>query len=175
MSGQAAAKTSSDVVSQEFTSVVPFTEEWGDTLVLYCTDPRYRRQTHEFLHHHLGLQNPAVITIPGGVAPLLPLVGFAHKLAKGWLDLLFQHHRPSRIVCVAHEDCAAYKVGKHQVINAVVQHLTGGTVHDLQRKHLHDARITLQTWFHGVIVEIYFAEVQAGADGIRRVTFTKAA
>lgn len=174
MSEQPVAKPPDSAVTGEFVSSVPFTEEWGDTLVIYCTDPRYRRQTHEFLHHHLGLQNPAVVTIPGGVAPLLPLVGFAHKLVKGWLDLLFQNHRPSRIVCIAHEDCAAYKVGKHPILNAVIQYATGKTTHDLQRKHLHDARVTLQTWFHGVTVEVYFAEVRAGADGKRQVVFTKA-
>lgn len=149
-------------VVKEFISSVPFDGQWGDALAIYCSDPRYRRQTHEFLHNHLGLQNPTVITIPAGVAPLLPLVGLAHKLAKGWLDILFRSHRPARIVCVAHEDCAGYKHGKNSILNFALERVTGGDAADLQRKHLLQAVATLKIWFHGVAVEAYYAAVKEG-------------
>ncbi len=155
-----------------FESSVPYTGEWGDALVIYCTDPRYRRQTHELLHDQLGLQHPAVITVPGGVAVLLPLVGIAHKLVKGWLDLLFAKHRPRRIVCVAHQDCAAYGAAKHPVLNFLVKAATGHAMADLQQQHLRQAQTTLATWFPGIPVETYFAEVKAEPDGSHRVAFT---
>src|SRR3989338_5209845 len=143
----------------EFTSPTPYTGEWGDTLVIYCTDPRFRRQTHEFLNDHLGLEHPAVITIPAGVAPLLPLVGFAHKLAKGWVDLLFEHRRPRRIVCIGHQDCAGYKAGKHKVVNFLFEKATGKTAEEILRKHLADSKGTLEVWFPGVVVEVHYAEL----------------
>lgn len=156
----------------EFASSVPYGGQWGDTLAIYCSDPRFRQQTLEFLQVHLGLHDPAVITIPAGVAPLLPLVGLAHKLAKGWLDVLIRKHRPARIVCVAHEDCAGYKHGKNPILNFALEQVTGGDAADLQRKHLLQARGTLRTWFPGVAVEAYYAAVKEDSAGVRQVVFT---
>lgn len=157
--------------SPEFVSPTPYTGQWGDTLVIYCTDPRFRRQTHDFLHDHLRLEHPAVVTIPAGVAPLLPLVGFAHKLAKGWMDMLVRNHRPTRIVCVGHQDCAGYKAVKHPVLSFMLEKVTGASAADLQKKHLRDAKATLGVWFPGVAVEVYYAELRQEG-GSQQVVFT---
>lgn len=156
----------------EFTSAIPYTGDWGEELIIYCSDPRYREQTHDLLRH-LGIVNPAVITIPAGVAPLLPLVGFAHELIKGLVDLLFSKHRPKRIVVVAHQECAGYGSAKHPILRLALQQATGRTVEDLQCKHLQEAKGTLRTWFPGVAVVTYFAQVKDGPDGSRQVVFTE--
>lgn len=157
-------------------SSIPYTGAHGDTLVIYCADPRFRKQTHELLNDHLQVVDPAVLTLPGGVAPLLPLVGIAHKLVKTWVDMLFKKLALKRIICVAHEDCAAYQTeGKHQVLLNFLFRATGASTQELQHRHLRDAKLTLQTWFSGVAVEVYFASLNAGEDGTRQVVFTKIA
>ena len=157
----------------DFKSSVPYATERGDTFVIACVDPRFSRQIEEFLAEHLKLEHPTVMAIPGSAAPLLPLVGFAHKLVKGWLEMLLGKIRPKRIICIAHEDCAAYQTTGNTILNFVFQTTTGGTVQDLQRKHLRDARVTFQTWFPGVSVDIYYAKVTAEPDGSKRVIFNK--
>jgi len=165
------ATATAEAPAADFKSSVPYATERGDTFVICCVDSRFSRQTEEFLREHLKLEQPTVMAIPGSAAPLLPLVGFAHKLVKGWLDTLLGKIRPKRIICIAHEDCAAYQMTGNAILNFMFQHTTGGTVQDLQRKHLKDAKVTFETWFPGVAVDIYYAEVVAEPDGSKRVTF----
>ena len=156
-------------------STIPYTGEIGDTLVIYCTDPRFRQQTHELLHEYLGLRNPLVITVPGGVSLFLPLVGMAFKPMKPLLDLIVRMLKPRRIVCVAHEDCAAYHQAgsKNPVLNAII-HGTREAVHDIQHRHLRNARSTFHVWYPGIAVEVYYADIAPEAgDGSRHVVFTK--
>ena len=157
----------------EFVSTVPFSGERGDTFVIYCADARFRAQMQEFLAEHLKLERPTVLALPGGAAPLVPLVGFAHKILKGWLDDLLQVTRFRRILCIAHEDCTAYQKTESKILSRVLEIATGGTVRDKQLKHLRDAKATFETWFPGVPVELYYAETRSGADGGRSVAFFK--
>ena len=167
------ATATTEAPRADWKSSIPYKEERGDTFVICCVDPRFSRETEEFLAEHLKLEHPTVMAIPGSAAPLLPLVGFAHKLVKGWLDTLLGKIRPKRIVCIAHEDCAAYQTTGNAILNFMFQTATHGTVQDLQRKHLKDAKVTFETWFHGVAVDIYYAEVTSEPDGSKRVTFNK--
>lgn len=90
-----------------FVATAPFDARPSTALVIYCADGRFRPQMHEFLTGHLQLDRPVTITVPGGVSIFMPLVGLAHKLAKGWLDTFSD--QITRIVVIAHEDCAAYR------------------------------------------------------------------
>lgn len=152
-----------------FTASTPFDARKSDTLVIYCADGRFRPQTQEFLTEQLKLDRPITITVPGGVSIFMPLVGFAHKVAKVWLDAFADHTR--RIVLIAHEDCAAYRA-EHRILQTMVTQIAGKSVQDLQRQHLAAALHTLRAWYPNAAIEAYYAAVVDGTDETRRVAFT---
>jgi hypothetical protein len=155
-----------------FFAEAPFDARPSATLVIYCADGRFRPQTHEFLTRHLKLDRPVTITVPGGVGVFMPLVGLAHKIAKGWLDAFSEHI--TRIVVVAHEDCAAYRA-EHGILEKVVLRLVGKPVAELQREHLSRAVAQLRVWYPHATTETYYAAVTDGPEGARRVAFTPVA
>jgi hypothetical protein len=153
-----------------FTASAPFDARKGDTLVIYCADGRFRAQTHEFLTQHLKLDRPVTITVPGGISIFMPIVGFAHKVVKKWLDSFSEHAK--RVIVIAHEDCAAYQA-EHGILEAVVTRITGSPVKDLQRKHLAGALSMLRVWYPHTKVEAYYAEIVDGESGAKKVIFTQ--
>lgn len=153
-----------------FTATAPFDARPSRTLVIYCADGRFRPQMHEFLTQHLKLDRPVTITVPGGVSIFMPLVGLAHKLAKGWLDAFSEHI--TRIVVIAHEDCAAYKA-EHGILEKVVTRIAGRPVGDLQREHLSRALAQLRVWYPHASAEVWYADVADGPEGTRRVAFSQ--
>jgi hypothetical protein len=158
----------------EFVAATPYTGQRSDTVVLYCADSRFRPQTHEFLTQHLGLGSVLTVTIPGGPSPVLPLVGLAHKLVKGWLDELVDVAHVKRVVLVGHEDCAAYLKTNGKVLNFVLRAFSRPSVRELQVKHLREARGSFAVWFPGVAVECWYAEVRPAEDGSgQRVAFVR--
>lgn len=153
-----------------FTASALFDARRGDTLVIYCADGRFRAQTHEFLTQHLKLDRPVTITVPGGISIFMPVVGFAHKVVKKWLDSFSEH--AMRVVIIAHEDCAAYQA-EHGILDAVVTRITGSPVKGLQRQHLAGALRMLGTWYPHAKVEAYYAEIVEDEAGAKKVTFTQ--
>ncbi len=151
-------------------SSVPYTGRRGDTLVIYCTDPRFRKQTHELLTS-LGVEDPFVYNIPGGPASLVPIVGFAHKAMKPGVDAVIGNVK--RVVLVAHEDCAAYR-SEHKVLNRLVTAVLGANVQKIQERHLSEAASLLRTWYPHVTIECFIARVVEGGAG-QQVKFDKIA
>lgn len=143
-------------------SSVPYTGKRGDTLVIYCTDPRFRRQTHEFLTTFLGVEDPFVFNIPGGPAAMIPIVGFAHKALKAGVDAIVGNSK--RVVLIAHEDCAAYS-SEHKVLNRLVTAALGADISQIQSRHLAEAASLLRTWYPHVTIECFIARLVNGGNG----------
>lgn len=152
-----------------FVATAPWDARPSTTLVVYCADGRFRPQTHEFLTQHLKLDRPVTITVPGGIGIFLPLVGLAHKLTKGWLDAFSE--QITRIVVVAHEDCAAYRA-EHGILEKVVTRIVGRPLGSVQREHLGRALAQLRVWYPHASAETYFASVVDGEEGAKRVAFS---
>jgi carbonic anhydrase len=149
---------SAGTVTDSFVSSVPYTGRRGETLVIYCTDPRFRKQTHELLTS-LGVEDPFVYNIPGGPASLVPIVGFAHKAMKPGVDAVIGNVK--RVVLVAHEDCAAYR-SEHKVLNRLVTAVLGANVQKIQERHLSEAASLLRTWYPHVTIECFIARLVSG-------------
>lgn len=160
--------------SDEFTSALPFADARCDALVIACLDRRFRAQTEEFLKDHLKLENPTIMALPGGSAPLVPLVGLTQKFLKGWLDFVVEAINVQRVICVAHNDCVTYQdLSDNRILNAFFQSAMGKSVKELQLDHLRRAKITFMTWFPGASVELYYADARPHEDGSKRVVFAK--
>lgn len=155
-----------------FTAAAPFDARPSKTLVIYCADGRFRPQVHEFLTQHLELERPVTITVPGGVGVFLPLVGLAHKIGKGWLDAFSEHI--TRIVVIAHEDCAAYRA-EHGILDKVVTRIVGRPIGALQKDHLARGLAQLRVWYPHATTETYYADVVDAGDGTRKVAFSAVA
>lgn len=152
-----------------FVASASFDARPSKTLVVYCADGRFRPQMHEFLTQHLKLDRPVTITVPGGVAIFMPLVGLAHKLVKGWLDAFSEE--VTRIVVIAHEDCAAYKE-RHGILDKLVTRTLGRPIGQVQQDHLKRALGQLRVWYPHASVETYYADIVDGPDGTKKVAFT---
>jgi hypothetical protein len=163
---------SAGTVTNSFVSLVPYTGRRGDTLVIYCTDPRFRKQTHEFLTTFLGVEDPFVVNIPGGPAALIPIVGFAHKALKAGVDAVVG--KSKRVVLIAHQDCAAYSA-EHKVLSRLVTAALGADIVQLQSRHLKEAADLLRTWYPHVTIECFIARVVSEAENQQFVEFSKIA
>ena len=82
----------------------------SDTVVINCSDPRYQPHFQDFVRNGLGLDQYALIAVPGG-GQFLTLTEYLPKFPwVGWRWLKFLHDltRPSRIILIAHDDCRWY-------------------------------------------------------------------
>ncbi len=82
----------------------------GAAVVIHCSDPRYQPHFQEFLRKGLGLDNYALIAVPGG-AQLLILADYLPKFSWSgwrWVKFIVDLVDPARLVLIAHEDCRWY-------------------------------------------------------------------
>jgi hypothetical protein len=153
---------------EEFTSSIPWTDTAADCVVVCCSDPRFEQQNEDFVKA-LGFSQPHFMQIPSGVAVFASLVaaaGFLHKgmglLLKKAIDLT----GVETVVCIGHEDCGGYKVGKFKIVQAVSQRLADKPVREIQFDHLNKAGRTISRQLgRGIDVRVYYADVVQNASG----------
>jgi hypothetical protein len=91
-------------------SDVPFDAERIGAAAIYCSDGRYGDQIDDLLHHALALPAYDRLAVPGGSACLAghPNCFFEEQAMLRQIQFLAQTHKLSRIVLIAHQDCAFY-------------------------------------------------------------------
>jgi len=95
-----------------YESTVPWNPTRPDTVIISCVDGRWRAQIQEFAANYLkaGL-HADFLAVPGGIEPLtlFDLVPKDFNFFRRRLESLIAAHGTTRIVAIAHQDCAWYK------------------------------------------------------------------
>lgn len=93
-----------------FLSPRPWSPERPDTLVVFCSDGRYRLHLIDFVAAKVS-QRPDLYALPGGPAAIDPWASsFDHaRVFDGSLRLLLSSREYRAIWLVAHHDCSFYK------------------------------------------------------------------
>lgn len=137
-----------------FVSRTPFEAERIHAAAVYCSDGRFGDQMDDFLH--LGLELPRYdrVAVPGGGACLA-----GHSVAireegamEKQLRFLVENHALRRVVLIAHQDCAFYKLIR----------LWGVPLEEQQVIDLRKAAGRIREWNLDVAIEGYFARKVEG-------------
>jgi carbonic anhydrase len=134
------------------------------TTIITCVDGRWYNHFQEFARQHLKAGTRTdFIAVPGGIEPLtlIDLVPKDFNFFKRRLEGLIDAHGTSRIVAIAHQDCAWYKSRN-----------IGPFTIDMRERQIRDLRQSaarLREMFRGVTVETYFARFSK--DEPKRVVF----
>ncbi len=139
---------------QPYESPIAWNLERPDTVILSCVDGRWRQHFQDFAIHHLGAgPNSDFMAVPGGIEPLtlFDLVPKDFNFFRRRLEALVEDHGTRRIVAIAHQDCAWYRVRK---LGTVRTDLRARQLDDLKR-----AAAILREMFPRVAVETYYARL----------------
>jgi hypothetical protein len=95
-----------------FVSDVPFEAERIHAAAVYCSDGRFGQQMDEFLQRGLGFPRYDRVAVPGGAAPLAEHMAVTRERAalERQVRFLVEAHELQRVVLIAHQDCAFYRL-----------------------------------------------------------------
>ena len=147
-----------------YESKLPWDPERPGTTIITCVDGRWYHHFQEFARENLKAGHRTdFVAVPGGIEPmtLFDLVPKDFNFFRRRLEALVESHGTSRIVAIAHQDCAWYKARKF-----------GPFTLDLRERQISDLRRSaarLREMFDGVTVETYFARFSEGEP--KRVVF----
>jgi len=135
----------------------PWNPERPETTIITCVDGRWYHHFQEFAREHLKAGHRTdFVAVPGGIEPmtLFDLVPKDFNFFRRRIEALVESHGTSRIVAIAHQDCAWYKARK---LGPFTIDLRDRQIRDLQR-----AAATLRQMFNGMMVETYYARFADG-------------
>jgi len=141
-------------VEEAYEASAPWDAARPDTLVISCSDGRWRASTQEFVEHHLSAASHAdQVMVPGGIEPLtlLDLLPKDFNFLRRRLETLVETHGTRRIVAIAHEDCGWYR---RRRVGPVAVDLRERQLLDLKR-----AAARLRSMFPDVVVETWYARL----------------
>ncbi len=136
----------------EYVSRCAWLDEVDHVLVVFCSEPRYRESTAEYLDAR-GLARYDLAVMPGGPAMILQS-SFTFTSDRPRIQLLLQEHRVARVIGIAHLNCAYYR---HRYEN-----LPPDELRMRQENDLRSFRDEIGGLAPGVAVELYYAEPQDG-------------
>jgi len=135
-----------------YESALAWDPERPGTTIITCVDGRWYPHFQEFAREHLKAgRRTDFVAVPGGIEPmtLFDLVPKDFNFFRRRIESLVEAHGTTRIVAIAHQDCAWYKTRK---IGPFTIDLRSRQIADLRR-----AAASLREMFDGVTVETYFA------------------
>jgi hypothetical protein len=139
-----------------YESSLPWDSERPNTTIITCVDGRWFHHFQEFARVHLKAgARTDFLAVPGGIEPmtLFDLIPKDFNFFRRRIEALVEAHGTTRIVAIAHQDCAWYKSRK---IGPFTIDFKDRQISDLRR-----AAARLRTMFEGVTVETYFAHHSA--------------
>lgn len=154
-------RQSSAMATNGFTCTIPFEDAGADCLVICCSDQRFTHANLEFLGA-MGFEHPHMVRFPAGLVAAHPLISSLSMISKGLdklLDKAVKAAGVKEVICIAHEDCAAYKLEDLGLLSNLVKRGTGKDIRGMQMQHLANAAKRLRVALPGVRVRAYFAEV----------------
>ncbi|HKY32443.1 MAG TPA: carbonic anhydrase [Candidatus Polarisedimenticolia bacterium] len=143
---------------QTGTELYASTLSWDPTrppaTILCCVDGRWFHHMQEFVQTRLGAgRRTDFLAVPGGVEPLtlFDLIPKDFNFFRRRIQALVKAHGTTRLIAIAHQDCAWYKELK-----------LGPFTLDLRQRQLKDLRRAaskLKDMFPDVAVETYYARL----------------
>jgi hypothetical protein len=132
-----------------FQSSVPWIAERIHAATVSCSDGRWGRQIDEFVEHGLRLPRYDRVAVPGGAGCLAGhvLTWKEEGALEHQIDLLVEVHGLTRVILLAHQDCAFYttRLGLAGSDLASLQRTDLDIAgHRLQRRH---ADLAVERWF----------------------------
>ncbi len=116
-----------------------------DAAVVFCVDPRFWRQTIQFVEEELGITKFDPYTYPGG-----PLCLQRDDSSQLYLNNIkaasIELHSAKKIILISHERCGGYKL---------MEGVEGKEALTKQTEHLHSIKEKLTGTFPEVIIEEY--------------------
>lgn len=91
-----------------YTSQGEFPQEIDHVLVMYCSDPYYRRAVEEFLQEYLGLGQYDLLVMPSGPANILQS-SLTFISDRPRVKFLHEKHKIEKVIGIAHLNCLHYK------------------------------------------------------------------
>lgn len=150
------------ILRDGYTCPTPWSGELADVVVICCSSEKYELQNQELVRA-LGYRMPHFIQVPGGPAVLYGLAavsGFLTKAMGIFVDKAVDLLDISEVICIAHEDCGAYKPGRISVIGELTRRLSNKGMKDAQIEHLRKAARDLQGRLgHGVEVRAFYGHI----------------
>jgi len=145
-----------------FQSSFPFDPDRIHAAAVTCSDGRWGNQIDDFLENGLLLPRYDRVAIPGGGGVLAGhLVAWKEAAAfEHHLGLLVQVHELTKVILIAHQDCAFYTTRLR---------ISGPVLEEQQRRDLAVASEHVKALHFGIATERYFAR----RDGGTRVTFER--
>lgn len=130
-----------------------------EAAVICCLDPRFIKQTVEFVESELNIKKYDLHTYAGG--PLCLCHSASQDLFTGNIKAasLELHHAP-KIILISHQGCGGYKI---------VKGLEGEEALLEQIKDLHEIKENLQNKFNNIAIETYIMKMTSDTE----VTFEK--
>jgi len=147
-----------------YQSPLPWKDVRPDTAVIMCVDGRWRPHVQAFATEYLKAEaHYDILAVPGGIEPLtlLDLVPKDFNFLRRRIEALIEAHGTRRIVAVAHQDCAWYKMK--------IPGWRRGHPMERQLADLRRAGRWLKETFPDIAVETFYARHAPGTDD--RVVF----
>ena len=133
----------------------PFEGKETDTLVIHCSDHRFRKAFEIFLKEELGVENYDSLVIPGA-SQLLSFMNFLPKFS-GIFDrltkFLVEKHGIKKIIVIMHENCGW---DRHFVPKYF---LNKGTEKEQQIRDMLLMKKWVRENFPGLTVEMFYASL----------------
>ena len=135
-----------------YESTLPWDAARPETAIITCVDGRWYQHFQEFARVHLKAgPHTDFMAVPGGIEPmtLFDLVPKDFNFFRRRIEGLVESHGTRRIVAIAHQDCAWYRM---RTFGPFTIDLRDRQVADLRR-----AASRLREMFRDVAVETYYA------------------
>ena len=116
-----------------------------EAAVVFCVDPRFWRQTIQFVEDELGITKFDPYTYPGG-----PLCLKRDESKELYINNIrtasIELHHANKIILISHERCGGYKL---------MEGVEGEEALTRQVSHLHSIKEMLEKEFPEIIIEEY--------------------
>ncbi len=143
----------------------PFCATGTDTLVIHCSDYRFRKAFEVFLKEDFGIEYYDSLIVPGA-SQILSFMNFLPKFSaifEKFANFLVEKHGIKRVILIMHEDCAWYHCFVPKYFSTKVA----------EKEHQINDMLLTKRWaiknFPDIAVEMFYASIIKGEG----VTFSK--
>jgi len=125
-----------------------------EAAVIFCVDPRFWRQTIQFVEEELGISKFDPYTYPGG-----PLCLQRNESSELYINNIraasIELHNAKKIILISHERCGGYKL---------MEGVEGDEALAKQTSHLKEIKERLQSEFPGIEIEEYMLKTTSDSE-----------
>jgi len=143
-----------------YVTQAPWCDTHDHTLVLRCSDPRYKQGRDEYLQAHKQLSRVSEIALPGGPAIIL-LSSPTFFTVRPLIAMLHKYLEVKQVFGFAHRACAYYR--------EKYPRLSPEEVYRKQIADLFEFEIEVAKLVRGARIELYYEDVVDAHVGFKRI------